>query len=216
MKALTQKQIREETEHVDRVLGRLVPWVETLNAARRRYLLAGDAHTVRLIDDGIEQYEGRPADPALEPFDRRFPGLVKGRKTIEDARERRELLEQQRLSQSDLNDASSRAQERATAINERVTALTKQSAALRAAIAEAATLALDVAVETRAIWEATIALDKACDHSDIPRPQTPQVEAIRVRGAGSLSVLLSDYFTGGTPHAVSSDLIRGIRGNAVA
>jgi hypothetical protein len=211
---MTPRTIRAQIAAADRRLGELEPWLDTLVAARQRWLLSEmpEANWTRpAIDVGVGFGAPCPNDPALEPLGRGWPGLRKTKEEISRLREIRSALEAQLPSTATTAAHQRDAETRAAEITERAHRLDEQAVALRQAVAAIADLALDVAVEAREIWKANLALDKVCSDADIPRPTTERRKSPNVLGASPLGILLNGHFTGEQPEAVDSTLARAIR-----
>ena len=209
-KTMTPRDVKVELEAIDRRLKELEPWDQRLTAARNRYVLQDRRDVVALIEDGLRPGNGRPDDPDLEPFDRRWPGLRETQRTIANLHERRGLLEHQLPSDVKVSATKSDAQTQADTIAQHAQQLDEQTATFRTAVGDLAQLALDVAQGARSLWEENVALDTFCADADLARPDTPRREASRVAVAGPLGQLLAYYFIGGQPCAVDSDLRQAI------
>jgi hypothetical protein len=211
---MTPRKSHAQIAAADRRLGELEPWLDTLVAARQRWLLSEmpEANWTRpAIEAGVGFGAPCPNDPALEPLGRGWPGLRKTKEEISRLREIRSALEAQLPSSATTATHQRDAESRAAEITERAQRLDSQTAALRQAVAAIADLALDVAVEAREIWKANLALDKLCSDADIPRPATEQRKSPLITGSSPVGILLAGYFTGEQPEAVDSTLTQAIR-----
>ena len=206
---MTPRQLRDEIEMIDRRVDQLQPWEQRLTAARNRYLLQNERAVVALIDAGYRPGDGRPSDLDLEPFDRSWPGLRETHRSLAELRERRALLIQQLPSETETIDRTNEADARAADIRARAEDLATRTAEVQTALNDAARLALEVADDTRRLWEDNAALDKFATAADVTRPDTPHLDAATFSVAMPLSVLLR-YFSGGQPNAVDSNLRREI------
>src|SRR5262245_6931761 len=96
MQTPTPREIRTQIASTDRRLAELEPWLETLLAARQRWMFVttlAATWTRPAIEDGVEPFGPCPTDPALEPLGGGWPGLRKTREEIARLREVRSALE---------------------------------------------------------------------------------------------------------------------------
>jgi hypothetical protein len=209
---MTPRQVREEIEKIDRQLAQLQPWEETLSAARRRYVLAGDDDArwaLSVIDNG-PRGEGRPSDPDLAGFNEGLPGLRSTRQLIAELQERRPLLVHQLPSDAETAERTVGAEKLANDIRARAEHLATVTASAHATLNEAARLALVVVEEARQLWEDNAALDKLTAAADVARPETPRADGPKFRIATPLALLLRDHFIDARPGAVDANLRREI------
>jgi hypothetical protein len=214
-KKMPPRRVREEIESIDRTLGELQPWEKRLTAARKRYVLLAEPDVVDIIEEGLDQGAGRPADPDLEPFDRRWPGLHATREAIADLKERRALFVEQLPSKAQTVERQREAEALAIEIRKRASDVAGRTASVQAALNETAGLALALAEDTWRLFEDNAALDKLTADADIARAETPRVDAVKLPLAAPLGLILRGHFHGAQPYAVDENAARQIHAELV-
>ena len=177
---------------------------------RQRYVLSNQRDVVRIVENGLQHGEGRPACADLEPFDQGWPGLREAHDEIAHLRERRELLAKELPSRAETASTVTQAEAKADDIRARAKDLPACARRIETLLNEAARLALPFLEDLSDVWQDNAALDKLAFDHDITRPKTPRPETPSFEMANPLSALLR-YFHGQEPNGVDPEVADRIR-----